>query len=216
MKLFLFDHCPYCIKAMMVAGYKQIDVEFIYLQNHDIQARIDKVGANLVPILQKADGSYMAESLDIARYLDQREAEPTLDAPRFDAAINEWITKTKRLSSALVYPRWLKIPLPEFQCNEAKDWFTGKKTSTLGINFETAYQNTAEYLTALYPQLEEIDWLILPSERKNRLSYDDVNFFPTLRNLTVIKDIEFPVHIRRYIEEVSAITAIHLYDEVAV
>lgn len=216
MKLFLFDHCPYCVKAMMAVGYKQLDVEYVFLQNHDIQARIDKVGANLVPILQKADDRYMAESLDIVTYLDQVTGQPTLDVARLDAVINEWITKTKQLSSALVYPRWLKIPLPEFQCDEARDWFTEKKTQTLGIDFDTAYHNTAEYLNQLHPQLEEIDWLVLPSERRNRLSYDDINFYPTLRNLTVIKDIQFPAKIRQYIEEVSILTGIHLFDEVAV
>lgn len=51
MKLFVFQHCPYCIKAMMVAAYKKIDVEWVYLQNHDVDARIAKVGANMVPIL---------------------------------------------------------------------------------------------------------------------------------------------------------------------
>ncbi|WP_298773803.1 glutaredoxin 2 [uncultured Shewanella sp.] len=216
MKLFLFDHCPYCVKAMMVVGYKQLDVEYVFLQNHDVQARIEKVGANLVPILQKADGSYMAESLDIASYLDQIADQPMLDLARLDSVINEWITKTKQLSSALMYPRWLKIPLPEFQCDEARDWFTQKKTQTMGINFDTAYYNTAEYLNRLHPQLEKIDWLVLPSERHNRLNYDDINIFPTLRNLTVIKDIQFPATVRQYIEEVSTITGIHLFDDVAV
>ena len=169
-----------------------------------------------MPILQKSDNTYMAESLDIVTYLDQVTDQPTLDVARLETVINEWITKTKRLSSALVYPRWLKIPLPEFQCDEAINWFTEKKTQTLGIGFDTAYENTAEYLNQLHSQLEDIDWLVLPSERSNRLSYDDINFYPTLRNLTVIKDIQFPAKIRQYIEEVSILTGIHLFDEVAV
>lgn len=216
MKLFLFDHCPYCVKAMMIVGYQQLDVEYAFLQNHDIQARIEKVGANLVPILQKADDSYMAESLDIVSYLDGVKGEPMLDAARLQTVIDEWLTKTKQLCSALMYPRWLKIPLPEFQCDEARDWFTQKKTQTLGISFDTAYDNTAEYLNPLQSQLEDIDWLVLPSERHNRLSYDDINIFPTLRNLTVIKGIEFPATVRQYIEEVSTLTNVTLYDDVAI
>ncbi|WP_299004890.1 glutaredoxin 2 [uncultured Shewanella sp.] len=216
MKLFLFDHCPYCVKAMMIVGYQQLDVEYVFLQNHDVQARIEKVGANLVPILQKTDGSYMAESLDIVNYLDGVSGKPMLDAACLQTVIDEWLTKTKQLCSALMYPRWLKIPLPEFQCDEARDWFTGKKTQTLGMDFEMAYHNTAEYLSQLDSQLKKIDWLILPSERNDRISYDDINIFPTLRNLTVIKGIKFPTIIRQYIEEISTMTGIHLFDDVAV
>ena len=53
MKLFLFEHCPFCMKAKMVAGIKNQPIEFIYMQNDDVDSRIEKVGANRVPILEK-------------------------------------------------------------------------------------------------------------------------------------------------------------------
>ncbi|MDO6704584.1 glutaredoxin 2 [Photobacterium sp. 1_MG-2023] len=216
MKLFVFDHCPYCIKAMMVAGLKQSDIELVYLQNHDVQARIDKVGANMVPILQKPDGSYMAESLDIAHYLDTQDGTPRLTEARHSEQIAAWTAAARPANSRLVYPRWLMIDLPEFQCQEAKDWFEGNKSAAMGQSFAEAYANSAAHIETMSHLLAELDWLTLPSERNNQLSLDDVNLFPTLRNLTVVKGLTFPPRIRQYIDEVAALTGITLYEHVAV
>ena len=79
MKLFLFEHCPFCMKAKMVAGIKKQSIEFIYMQNDDVDSRIEKVGANMVPILEKEDGSYMAESLDIAEFLDKHDHHSVIE-----------------------------------------------------------------------------------------------------------------------------------------
>ncbi|BDM65460.1 glutaredoxin 2 [Shewanella sp. NFH-SH190041] len=215
MKLFVFDHCPYCIKAMMVAGWKALPVEWVYLQNHDVNARIEKVGANLVPILQKPDGSYMAESLDIAAYLDNLTGQPQLQPGVHEQQINRWSQQARQFGAPLLYPRWMEIKLPEFQCDEARAWFTKNKSASIGMSFPAALAQTPTLLAGLNQQLATIDWLVLPSERENRLSYDDINFFPTLRNYTVIKGIEFPPQVRRYIDEVAALTGIELYDNQA-
>lgn len=215
MKLFVFDHCPYCIKAMMVAGWKALPVEWVYLQNHDVNARIEKVGANLVPILQKPDGSYMAESLDIAAYLDNLTDQPRLQPGVHEQQISLWSQQARQFGAPLLYPRWMEIKLPEFQCDEARAWFTKNKSASIGMSFPAALAQTPTLLAGLNQQLATIDWLVLPSERENRLSYDDINFFPTLRNYTVIKGIEFPLQVRRYIDEVAALTGIELYDNQA-
>ncbi|MGF1682715.1 glutaredoxin 2 [Photobacterium minamisatsumaniensis] len=216
MKLFVFDHCPFCIKAMMVAGFKEADIELIYLQNHDIDARIEKVGANLVPILQKEDGSYMAESLDIAAYIDALDGNPVLTASRYEGNIAAWSEVARPFSSRLLYPRWMKVELPEFGSQAAKAWFTKNKTAMIEQDFDDAFAKSDEYLAGLNASFGALDWLVLPSERDNRLSYDDVNLFPSLRNLTVVKGIKFPAKVRQYIDEVAALTATILYDDIAV
>ncbi|KHT61484.1 glutaredoxin [Photobacterium gaetbulicola] len=216
MKLFVFDHCPFCIKAMMVAGLKKADIELVYLQNHDVDARIDKVGANLVPILQKEDGSYMAESLDIAAYIDALDGNPVLATGSNDDNISAWADIARPFSSRLLYPRWMKVDLPEFQCEEAKAWFTKNKTAMIEQDFDEAFSNSDAYLVELNASFDKLSWLQLPSERNNVLSYDDVNLFPSLRNLTVVKGVKFPARIRQYIDEVAALTSTSLYDDIAV
>ncbi|MGF1687193.1 glutaredoxin 2 [Photobacterium japonica] len=216
MKLFVFDHCPFCIKAMMVAGYKQMDVEWVYLQNHDVAARIEKVGDNLVPILQKDDGSYMAESLDIAAYLDAFDGQPQLTPAEQDTRIAAWTDAARPFSGNLQFPRWMMIDLPEFGSQAAKDWFINNKTAMIEQPFDQAFARTDEYVVGLNASYAMLDWLVLPSERHNRLSYDDVNLFPVLRNHTVINGVQFPPRVRQYIDEVAALTRIPLYDDVAV
>ncbi|WP_068713718.1 glutaredoxin 2 [Vibrio tritonius] len=217
MKLFLFHHCPFCVKAMMAAGYKKLDVEWVFLQNHDVDARIEKVGANMVPILQKDDGSYMAESLDIVAYLDAANSQvPAIAAAKHDQQIKQWLSDSMPLISPLLYPRWLEIELPEFQSSEATAWFTKNKTALISMSFEEALTRTPEFLTKVNSALTQLTWLELPSVRNQQLSYDDINLYPFLRNLTVVKGIEFPSIVRQYIDEVTQLTGTPVYDNVAV
>lgn len=216
MKLFVFEHCPFCIKAMMLANLKNMPVEFVYLQNHDVDARIEKVGANMVPILENEDGTYMAESLDIVKYLDEWDGNPVLSQAVHQADIDRFNQAVKSVEGPLVHPRWMEITLPEFGSAEAKAWFTTNKSKMIGMSFEQAMAQSNEFLIQLNHALRNLEWLTLPSSRDNVLSYDDINFYPTLRNLTVIKGVEFPPNVRLYIDEVTALTNIPLYDHVAV
>lgn len=216
MKLFVFEHCPFCIKAMMLANLKNMPVEFVYLQNHDVDARIDKVGANMVPILEKEDGTYMAESLDIVKYLDEWDGKPLLSEAVHQADIDRYNQAVKSVEGPLVHPRWMEIILPEFGSAEAKAWFTTNKSKMIGMSFEQAMAQSNEFLIQLNHALRNLEWLTLPSSRDNVLSYDDINVYPTLRNLTVIKGVEFPPNVRLYIDEVTALANIPLYDHVAI
>ena len=64
MKLYIYDHCPFCVRARMAAGLFGADVEEVVLANDDEATPIGMIGAKQVPILQKEDGSFMGESLD--------------------------------------------------------------------------------------------------------------------------------------------------------
>ncbi|PQJ66246.1 glutaredoxin 2 [Photobacterium angustum] len=216
MKLFVFDHCPFCVKAMMIAGLKKADIELVYLQNHDIDARIEKVGANMVPILQKPDGSYMAESLDVVKFIDNNDGCPVLAPEVHQDELVQWTEAARDCVPYLLYPRWLKVDLPEFQVEEAKTWFYNKKTPMLSVSFEQAFENSSHYIELTNKALQTLEWVTLPSERSNQLSYDDIHLFPMLRNLTVVKGIQYPTRVRQYIDEVAALTSVPLYDDVAV
>lgn len=170
----------------------------------------------MVPILQKPDGSYMAESLDIAAYFDALDGQPSLTAAEFGDEISEWQRQIAPFNGPLVHPRWMMIDLPEFQLPEAKAWYTKNKSAMIGMSFEQAYANTTDFLEPMNVLLSKLNWLRLPSERSNQLSYDDLNLYPTLRNLTVVKGIQFPERVRQYLDEITALTTIPLYDEVAV
>jgi len=71
MKLYIYDHCPFCVRARMIFGLRDVAVEEGVLANDDEAMPIGMIGSKQVPILQKEDGSFMGESLDIVRYIDQ-------------------------------------------------------------------------------------------------------------------------------------------------
>ncbi|MGF1905961.1 glutaredoxin 2 [Aliivibrio salmonicida] len=216
MKLFIFDHCPFCMKAKMVAGIKNLPVEFTYLQNDDVDTRIEMVGANMVPILEKDDGTYMAESLDIAKYLDENDHYPVIEQGTCVDDISEWLSNVRPLFNKLTFPRWTQFDLPEFERPEAVTWFTDKKEAFIGMSFDDAFAQSDKFINELIPLLVDVNFITLPSEKGNKITWDDINFFPFLRNLTVVKGLDFPPHLKNYLEEISELTGVNLYLDVAV
>ncbi len=204
------------MKAKMVAGIKKLPVEFTYLQNDDVDTRIEMVGANMVPILEKDDGNYMAESLDIAKYLDEIDHHPVIEKGTHADDISEWLSNARPLFNKLTFPRWTQFELPEFERPEAVTWFTEKKEAFIEMSFKEALAQSDEYIKSLKPLLVNVNFITLPSEKGNKITWDDVNFFPFLRNLTVVKGLDFPPHLKNYLEEINELTGVNLYLDVAV
>ena len=71
MKLYIYDHCPFCVRARMIFGLRGVEVENVILANDDEDTPIGMIGAKQVPILEKDDGTFMGESLDIVHYIDE-------------------------------------------------------------------------------------------------------------------------------------------------
>ena len=111
MKLYIYDHCPFCLKARMIFGLKNIPVELHVLLNDDAETPTRMVGQKQVPILQKDDSRYMPESMDIVHYVDKLDGKPLLTGKR-SPAIEEWLRKVngrvlpnRHLMSFLLPPR---------------------------------------------------------------------------------------------------------------
>lgn len=62
MKLYIYDHCPFCARVAFVARSLGLTVELVSVDYHDAQTLIDLIGKKMVPVLEKDDGSIMAES----------------------------------------------------------------------------------------------------------------------------------------------------------
>lgn len=92
MKLYIYDHCPFCVKARMIFGLKNIPVELNVLQNDDEATPTRMIGQKMVPILQKDDSRYLPESMDIVHYVDNLDGKPLLTGKR-NPAIEEWLRK---------------------------------------------------------------------------------------------------------------------------
>ncbi|HDR1020852.1 TPA: GrxB family glutaredoxin [Pasteurella multocida] len=214
MKLYVFDHCPYCVRAMMIFGLKNLPVEFQILLNDDETTPVSLVGKKVVPILVKEDGTAMPESLDIVHYVDQHYGEPVLKGevrPEVQAILSEITT----YSNYLLMPRFIKLDVPEFATQSAVDYFTKKKTEYVG-DFAMHWEKTNEYLDRLHSDLAKLEPLVLGEGSLNtELSLEDILVFPTLRNLTCVKGLKFPEKLGRYVNKMSELSKVKLYTQQA-
>lgn len=215
MKLFVYDHCPYCVKARMIFPLKHIPFEKIILLNNDEQTPKNMIGRKVVPILQKADGSYLPESMDIVHYIDSLSG-PSVLIGKTNPSINDWLSGPANYANRLLLPRYAKSELAEFATSSARDYFIQKKESSLGYSLTSLYEETPTLLERLTTDLHHLEPLIISSEACNgRLSEDDFHLFAMLRGLTIIKTLTLPEKIKHYVTNMSKITNINLFDSIA-
>ena len=128
MKLFIYDHCPYCVRAWMPLGIKNIPCELVVMLNDDVETPTAMIGKKMVPILELDDGTYIPESLDIVAYLDENFGESATFAPfskRADLAA--WVDQFKGTMNDLCLPRVPQAPLKEFATASAREYFTPRQ-----------------------------------------------------------------------------------------
>jgi len=208
MKLYIYDHCPFCVRARMAAGLFGADVEEVVMANDDEATPIGMIGAKQVPILQKEDGSFMGESLDIVRYLDREGRLKNEIRPEIQA----WLDKVGSYNNKLVQPRTVKIGLPEFSTAEAVKYFTDKKEKNIG-SFSANLNKTAQYLDRIHEDLNDLDGLMheISDGINGEIGMEDILVFPILRNLTVVRGIEWPQKVMGYLMTMSEKSGVPLY-----
>ena len=197
MKLYIYDHCPYCLKARMIFGLKNIPVELHVLLNDDAETPTRMVGQKQVPILQKDDSRYMPESMDIVHYVDKLDGKPLLTSKR-SPAIEEWLRKVNGYANKLLLPRFAKSAFDEFSTPAARKYFVDKKEASAG-NFADLLAHSDGLIKNISDDLRALDKLIVkPNAVNGELSEDDIQLFPLLRNLTLVAGINWPSRVADY------------------
>ncbi|XXQ67465.1 glutaredoxin 2 [Neisseriaceae bacterium B1] len=216
MKLYIYDHCPFCVRARMIFGLRQVPIEEVILLNDDEKTPIDLIGAKQVPILEKPDGTHMGESLDIVRFIDEYAGKPRLDET-IRPEIQVWFEHVNDYYNRLIMPRDVQLKLAEFATQSAIDYFVHKKEAQFG-SFADNLAKTDEYLAQIHADLQDLDVLIASPEYANgqQESMEDILIFPVLRNLTMVKGIVFPEKTLAYIHTMSQKTGVNLYFKQAV
>ncbi|TNH07888.1 glutaredoxin 2 [Testudinibacter sp. TR-2022] len=215
MKLFIYQHCPFCVKAAMIFGLKNMAVEKVVLLEDDIATPTQMVGRKVVPILQKADGSFMPESMDIVRYIDQLDGKPHLSGAT-NPAISDWLDTVKNLVSGLIIPRFAQAPFAEIATAAARERYIQRMTNWVG-DLDQLLADTPLYLQQLQPHLDTLATLIQSQSAVNgTLSEDDIHLFPTLRSLTIVKDLALPEKVRAYVETMAQRSKVELLYAIAI
>lgn len=219
MKLYVYDHCPYCVKARMIFGFKDVPLELVTLLNDDEFTPTRLIGQKLVPILTCEDGTHMPESLDIVEYIDTNYGDEPLLVGQERAEIADWLAGVREYSHALTMPRWVKAPLEEFATQGARDYFTAKKEAYIGP-FAEQLENSDALIAQAETHLAQLDGLIQSPDSISSiagvLSLDDIHVFTALRGLTIVKGLDFPTHVQAYVQRMAHRTGIPLYTNFAI
>ncbi|MDY0971162.1 glutaredoxin 2 [Siccibacter turicensis] len=215
MKLYIYEHCPFCVKARMIFGLKNIPVELVVLLNDDEETPTRMVGQKVAPILQKDDSRYLPESMDIVHYVDNLDHKPLLTGAR-NPAIEEWLRKVNGYVNRLLLPRIAKAPFDEFSTPEARAYFTKKKEASIG-SFEEHMAHSAGLIKNISDDLRNLDKLIQqPNAVNGELSEDDIHLFPLLRNLTLVAGVDFPTRVADYRDNMAKQTQVNLLSSIAI
>ena len=217
MKLYVYDHCPFCTRARMAAALRGVATELVYLPNDDEDTPIRLIGAKQLPILQKEDGSHMGESLDIVRYFYRQDSSALDEAVRPE--IQAWVDAFGDWGNRLIMPRDVQLGLPEFAAESSVAYFKAKKEVFLEASFEQLLQETPRYLAQAQEALRALDGLIAPNAgyaNGTHLSMEDILVFPLLRNLSMVKGAAYPDNVAHYVRAMSQATKIPLFFDRAV
>ncbi|UBX48528.1 glutaredoxin 2 [Providencia alcalifaciens] len=208
MKLYIYDHCPFFVRARMIFGLKKVAIEEVILLDNDIETPTRMIGRKMVPILEKEDGRYLPESLDIVRYVDQL-SEPRLAAGEISPEIDSWYKAVSSTVSKLVTPRFTESEFPEIATEEAKAAYIQRVSKFHGDDLSVLRKETHTLLIELEPYMDRLDvWL----EKRNKALVDinDFIIFPVLRSLSIVKEIGFSTTIHDYMDRTSKATGINL------
>lgn len=214
MKLYIYDHCPYCLKARMIFGLKNIPSNYMFCstttQKHPPGWSV-KTGSHSA----KDDSRYMPESMDIVHYVDKLDGKPLLTGKR-SPAIEEWLRKVNGYANKLLLPRFAKSAFDEFSTPAARKYFVDKKEASAG-NFADLLAHSDGLIKNISDDLRALDKLIVkPNAVNGELSEDDIQLFPLLRNLTLVAGINWPSRVADYRDNMAKQTQINLLSSMAI
>eukprot|EP01038_Epipyxis_sp_PR26KG_P005977 gene5977-8232_t len=239
--VYVYDHCPFCVRVRLALGVKNTKHEIRFLANDDAATPTALVGKKVVPIFVFPIGSQnekeiiMPESLDIIVKIDSdaRFGPTSAILPFSDRTdIKDWMTKNAELFRILQRPRYIKSPLPEFHQHDGRmayvknhpfapyeknEWQnTLTQDERLKI-YDNAYSQSLQRLDEASKNLVELNEMIHSDQycTAGGFSLDDIDLWSRLRSLTLVKGIKWPSKLRQYMDNLSNSADIPLYDSMA-
>ncbi|GAB5361323.1 hypothetical protein AAMO2058_000703600 [Amorphochlora amoebiformis] len=230
-KVYVYDHCPFCVRVRMIYGLKGIRHDLIWLQNDDKQTPMSMhpQQKKVLPIVDDG-GRILIESLDIVKAVDEdpRYGSPILRPATGRKDIDEWVKSTKALMAGLSRPRYVMTYLPEFAFQSAKDAFIlnhpidkskfSKGDPGIFEEYREALMRSDEMISAVNEKIREVEDMIYSPDHVSPggLSYDDITFFARFRGFTLIKGVQFGPKLVQYLENMSAKTEVPLLNTIAI
>lgn len=223
-QLYVYDHCPFCVRARHVLGFKGVKYNLVWLMNDDVEFPTSLVGRKMVPIFQPdgRDGPAMAESLDICRLVDGEERFGEKNAVRPASSrtdLEEWLDQLADPIRRLTRPRFANAStLPEFTFPDARAAYVrNHQIKDPPVSYEDNLAQSDKFISLVQDELPKLEPMIYSPEHisEGGFSYDDVVTFPRLRSLTIVKGLTLPPKVQEYLDYQSKATSIPLYYHIA-
>lgn len=237
--LYVYDHCPFCVRARMIFGLKGVPHTIAWMANDDVDTPTGLVGKKIAPILAVPGEAPMPESLDIVKRIDE---DTTLGPSVLQPAtgredLKAWTKRASGATKQLLRPRYVKAFFAEFAKRSAREAFVGNhavadpetgempaKADWKGMSpdvwntwYATHFENSEELIKKLNAVTPELEDLIHSEESVSPggVGYDDITFWDRLRALTLLKGVELGPKAKAYIEKMSEKTDIPLLSAMA-
>ncbi|OUF39375.1 GrxB family glutaredoxin [Enterobacter cloacae] len=215
MKLYIYDHCPFCVRSRMIFGLKDVACEVITLPNDDEETPMRLIGKKMLPVLVTESHDAIGESLDIVKYVDETCATPVLTVSD-DPAIEIWMEEVTNVIFPLAIPRWASSDFEEFRQDAARQYFVQKKEAVFGP-FPRLLEQTEMMITEINAKLEILDDLLVRQEKMTGyFSLTDIRLFPLLRSLSIVKGICWPPRVHEWLKEMAVKSRVNINDNIAV
>ncbi|KAH8055065.1 glutaredoxin 2 [Aureococcus anophagefferens] len=213
--LYVYDHCPFCVRARLALGLKGVRHDVRFMANDDIPLPTSLVGKKIAPIWDDGSSEPYAESLDIVRNVDADDKYGPTGMFRGDR------------------PRYVKTYLPEFVTRSSKDafvknhqlppyekpdWKSDKFTMDERWALYNDQSNDAALIAEVNEKLKDLEPLICCEDccTEGGLSLDDIDLWSRLRSLTIVKGLVFPPKVRAYMDNLAEKGDCPLYDAIAI
>lgn len=180
----------------------------------------------------------MAESMDIINLVDADErfgATGILKPASGRTDLKAWQKSVQSTLRTLQRPRYVATGLlPEFAQLDARHAFIKghqlppydkpewreemEMEEKLKIYAEAMSTDPAPMVEELNAKLVELDDMVYSEHycTEGGLSLDDIDLWARLRSITIIKGIQWPAGLRAYMENISELSDVPLYDELAI
>mmetsp|Transcript_14188 Transcript_14188/g.18586 ORF Transcript_14188/g.18586 Transcript_14188/m.18586 type:complete len:311 (+) Transcript_14188:73-1005(+) len=222
-RVYIYDHCPYCVRVRILLGLKGIKHELVFMANDDFDTPISLVGKKVAPIFEfngTRGHEVMMESLDIVRRIDE---DPTWGPPLLKAASDRtdfrgWMKVHADVFRRLCNPRYAKSNLiPEFAFQAARDTYVARHPLKEPSDYDENLRMTPQFVAEMNAALLKLEPMIFCKDycTEGGVSYDDIELFAKLRGLTIIEGIIFPPKVKEYIENLANKCDIPLYSKLA-
>ena len=237
--LYVYDHCPFCVRVRAAFGLKNIKHNLHFLANDDVKTPTALVGKKISPILEWKEANVcMPESMDIVQLIDSDDRlGPTgMIKPKTGREdLKAWQSSVQDLLRGLQRPRYVATGLiPEFQQLDGRhafiknhqlvgytkdEWKKGDMPleDKLKLYAEAMARDPASDIEEVNRKLVELDDMIYSVHHcsPGGVSLDDIDLFARLRSITIIRDVDWPTKLRTYMDNMSELADIPLYDAMA-